>query len=99
MDENDAAQTDQSKKFRSTIVLFGSDVMKSDICAQEVKVLSKDKVRGLYFKLLYKDSATPLFVPNVLDIQAICDILAAVALAIVFGATPLEAGGALEQMK
>ncbi|MEK9165792.1 MAG: UDP-N-acetylmuramoyl-tripeptide--D-alanyl-D-alanine ligase [Patescibacteria group bacterium] len=86
-------------KTRARILAYGLNNQEAAIRAQDVKVILKDNQIGLYFKLLYKDTATPVFAPNISAAHQIYSLLAAATCASIYKLTILEIAQGLEKFQ
>lgn len=86
-----------AEKTNARIVSYA--VYRKDVAlkAEEQKVIAKDGKRGLYFKLLYKGTATPIFVERYSEHQ-IYSLLAAAACGFIYELTPIEVANGLERV-
>ncbi len=84
-----------AEKINSKVISYG--VYRKDVVlkAEEQKVMTKDGKSGLYFKLLYKGTATPIFVENYSEHQ-IYSLLAASACGFIYELTPIEVANGLK---
>src|SRR3989339_919826 len=86
-------------KTKAKVITYGVEAEGADLKAQEVKVIKKDEHLGLYFKLLFQETATPIFVKGTIAPQLISSFLAAAACGIIYKLTPFEIAEGLDQFK
>ena len=81
------------------IFWYGLKCKEGAIRAEEEKVMEKDGVVGLYFKMLYKGTAIPVFVKGVAAKHELYSLLAGASVGMLYELTPLEVAHGLEQYK
>ena len=79
-----------STKTKAKIMSYGLKDDNADVRTEAAKVIFKDGQLGLYFKLLYKGTATPVFVKELAASHQIHNLLSAAACGIIYKLTPLE---------
>lgn len=86
-------------KTKARILAYGLNNQEAIIKAQDVKIILKDNQIGLYFKLLYNDTATPVFAPGAAAVHQIYSLLAAATCASIYKLTVLEIAQGLEKFQ
>jgi UDP-N-acetylmuramoyl-tripeptide--D-alanyl-D-alanine ligase len=88
-----------AEKCVGRIFWYGLKCTEGAIAVEEEKVMEKDGVLGLYFKMLYGGSAIPVFVKGVAAKHEIYSLLAGASAGMLYELTPLEVAHGLEQYK
>ncbi|MFH1712778.1 MAG: UDP-N-acetylmuramoyl-tripeptide--D-alanyl-D-alanine ligase [Candidatus Jacksonbacteria bacterium] len=86
-------------KTKARILAYGLNSQEAILKAQDVKVILKDNQIGLYFKLLYKGTATPVFAPGTAAVHQIYSLLAAATCGSIYKLTALEIAQGLEKFQ
>lgn len=97
-DNERARQIKDSSKAK--VITYGFDA-KADVRAQELNFSFDENknIRGVSFKLSYKGSAVPVFLPSVLGTSAIYAVLAGAAVGIIQGMNLIDISQALGKFK
>lgn len=91
------------KDTEARVVLYGLD--HADVGAVDVSMRYKDgenfyeRINGLGFKLLVKESVTPVVLPATVGYHHLYSVLAAVAVGLEYGMNPIEIADQLQQFK
>lgn len=96
---DDKAVRKIAEKCVGRIFWYGLKCKEGAIVAEEEKVMEKDGVIGLYFKMLYKGTAIPVFVKGVAAKHELYSLLAGASVGMLYELTPLEVAHGLEQYK
>jgi UDP-N-acetylmuramoyl-tripeptide--D-alanyl-D-alanine ligase len=86
-------------KTKGRIISYGINNSEVEIRALEVKITQKDEVIGLSFKLSYQGTVTPVFISRFVSLPQVSSLLAAAAVGVIYGLTPLEITQSLEKLK
>jgi UDP-N-acetylmuramoyl-tripeptide--D-alanyl-D-alanine ligase len=86
-----------AEKTNARVVSYGVNKKAVALKAEEQKVMTKDGKSGLYFKLLYKGTATPIFIKGYSE-RHIDSLLAASACGFIYELTPIEVARGLERV-
>lgn len=87
---------DAQMKAASRVITYGITNPRILVKGEEAREMNKDGIQGLYMKLLYGGTATPLFVKGC-KMEDIETLLSAAALGIVFQLTPFQIARGLEE--
>ena len=101
LNRDDVEVFDMAKKTDAEVVTFGfhpeADVRTSDM---SVRLSSDDKKwpEGIYFKVIYKGSIVPMYLPGIIGEHSVYRASAAIAIALVFGMNLVEISTALKNV-
>lgn len=83
-------------KTKGRIFSYAVDSKEVHLKAEEVKVMVKDGEVGLFLKLLYQGTVTPIFIRGVGLKEQVYSALAGAAVGLIYGLTPFEVAQGIE---
>jgi UDP-N-acetylmuramoyl-tripeptide--D-alanyl-D-alanine ligase len=86
-------------KTQAHILSYGLKHKGIGVRAKEVRIIKKNNQLGLYFKLLYKDTATPIFILGLAAKHQIYSLLAGASVGLVYKMTTFEIAQGLEKIR
>lgn len=80
----------------SRVISYGIIDPRVLVKGEEAREIERDKIRGLYMKLLYQGTATPIFIAGS-KMEDAATLISAAAVGVAFQLTPLEIARGLEE--